>query len=85
MLVVAGGLNLLGNILYNKALRHTSSTNVAQLHYTQIFFGALLGYAIWHEMPTWNLIVGSILIVVSGLIVAAQAQKEEAAARAAAS
>ncbi|MGB9153332.1 MAG: DMT family transporter [Alphaproteobacteria bacterium] len=77
MLIAAGGINLLANAFYNKALKNTSSTNVAQLHYTQLISGALLGYLIWHEVPTWNLVVGSILIIASGMIVAAQAGKKE--------
>jgi len=77
MMIVAGIINILGNILYNKALQGTSSTNVAQLHYTQIISGALLGYLIWHEVPTWNLIAGSIVIIASGMIVAAQAHKAQ--------
>ena len=77
ILVVAGGINLLANVLYNQALKYTSSTNVAQLHYTQIISGALLGYLIWHEVPTWNLVVGSIIIIASGMTVAAQAHKAQ--------
>jgi drug/metabolite transporter (DMT)-like permease len=79
MMLVGGAINLVGNVLYNKALRHTSSTNVAQLHYTQIITGALLGYLIWSEVPTWNLVAGSIVIIVSGAFVAAQAHKGEVA------
>jgi drug/metabolite transporter (DMT)-like permease len=71
----AGVANLIGNFLYNKALHHTSSTNVAQIHYTQIISGALIAYLIWHEIPTWNLVAGSLIIIASGVIVTAQARK----------
>jgi drug/metabolite transporter (DMT)-like permease len=76
MIVAAGSINILGSVLYNTAIQNTASTNVAQLHYTQIISGALLGYLIWHEVPTWNLVAGSIVIIVSGMIVAAQARKK---------
>lgn len=77
IMIAAAGVNILGNVLYNKALKHTSSTNVAQLHYTQIVTGAILGYLIWHEVPTWNLVIGSIIIIASGMIVAAQAKRND--------
>ena len=80
MMIVAGAINSLGNILYNTALKNTVSTNVAQLHYTQIISGAIFGYFLWHEVPTWNLIAGSIIIIASGMIVAAQTRKSGVAA-----
>jgi drug/metabolite transporter (DMT)-like permease len=75
MLFVAGAVNVVGNVLYNKALQHAPASDVEQFHYTQLIFGAIIGYVLWHEMPTWNLIAGSALIVGSGLVVAAQARK----------
>ncbi|MDR3425275.1 MAG: DMT family transporter [Alphaproteobacteria bacterium] len=78
LMIVAGIINVFGNILYNTALQNTVSTNVAQLHYTQIISGAILGYLIWHEVPTWNLITGSLVIIASGMIVAAQAHRRGA-------
>jgi drug/metabolite transporter (DMT)-like permease len=75
MIAFAGSFNAFSNVLYNRALKHTISTNVAQLHYTQIIGGAIFGYFLWHEVPTWNLIAGSILIIGSGMIVAREAHK----------
>jgi drug/metabolite transporter (DMT)-like permease len=76
MIVVAGAINMLGNVLYNKALQKTAATNVAQLHYTQIISGALLSYLIWNEMPTWNLVAGSVVIIASSMVVAARVHKD---------
>ena len=81
MMIVAGGINVLGNVLYNTALQNTASTNVAQLHYTQIISGAIFGYFLWHEIPTWNLIAGSILIITAGILVARQVRKNNGTAR----
>ncbi len=77
MMVIAGIINALANILFNQALKNTVSTNVAQLHYTQIIFGAVFAYFLWHEIPTWNLVAGSAIIIVSGMIVAAEAHKSQ--------
>jgi drug/metabolite transporter (DMT)-like permease len=77
LLVGCGLANLASNALYNKALKHTASSNVAQIHYTQIISGALLGFLIWGEVPTVNLLIGGALIILSGLVVAAQAHSDD--------
>jgi len=78
IMFVAGLINTFGMVFYIKGLQNTTSTNVAQLHYTQIISGALFGYVLFGEEPTWNLIAGSIVIIAAGLIVAKQARKNEA-------
>lgn len=77
-MLAAATVNILGCVLFNKAIQNTASTNVAQLHYTQIVSGAILGYVIWHEIPTWNLVASSAIIIVSGLVVAAQVKRKGA-------
>lgn len=76
-MLLSGVLSATGAVLYNKALHNTVSTNVAQFHYTQIIFGAIFGYILWHEVPTWNLIVGAGIIMAAGLVVAMQARKKD--------
>jgi drug/metabolite transporter (DMT)-like permease len=75
VLGAAAILNILSNLIYNRALSQTDATNVAQLHYSQIVTGAIVGYLVWHEQLTRSLIAGSMLIVASGLVVAAQARR----------
>ena len=77
LLVGAGLINIVMDALYNKSLYHTSSTNVAQLHYTQIIWGAVLGYVIWQDVPSWNLYAGASLIIAAGVAVARRARKED--------
>lgn len=81
IMIVAGCLNTLGGVMYNVGIQNTVSTNVAQLHYTQIIFGAIFGYFLWHEVPTLNLVIGSIIIVICGMIVAADAHRNETASK----
>ncbi len=71
----AGTLTLLASLLYFRAIQNTVSTNVAQLQYTQVVFGALFGYIFWRDIPTWNLVVGSVIIIASGMFLASQARK----------
>jgi len=79
VIIVAGAINAFANILFNRALKNTLSTNVAQLHYTQLIFAAVFGYALWQEIPTASFFAGALLIVVSGLIVATKAREAERA------
>ena len=79
LVILIGGsiANQIANIFYTRSLRHTAASNVAQLHYTQLIFGAVLGYVFWHEIPTENLLVGSAMIVMACLVVAAQKSAEK--------
>lgn len=74
--VFAGLMTAIGSTMYFRALQNTVSTNVAQLHYMQIVFGAVFGYFLWREIPTWNRIAGSIVIVVAGVVLASQERKK---------
>lgn len=67
---LAGVMSAAGSILYFRAIQNTLSTNVAQLHYTEIIFGAIFGYILWHDIPTWNLVLGSLIIIASGIVLA---------------
>ncbi len=73
----SGLFSAIGSILYFRALQNTASTNIAQLHYTQIVFGAVFGYLLWNEVPSLNFIVGAIVIIASGVLIAAQVKKTE--------
>ncbi len=70
VLAIMGLFNILGNLLNCHALRLTEVATVEQFHYTQIITGALIGYLVWHEVPTLHTIIGAAIIVASGLYVA---------------
>ncbi|MER2520180.1 MAG: DMT family transporter [Bdellovibrionales bacterium] len=67
---------LCGDIFNFIALRHAPAATVEQYHYSQIVLGAILGYVFWHEVPSWNLVVGAIIIIASGAYVALAALRE---------
>lgn len=75
ILVVMGVMNVTGNLCNAMALREMEAATVEQYHYTQIIMGALLGYAIWRDVPTLYSLIGAVIIIVSGLYVAASAHK----------
>jgi drug/metabolite transporter (DMT)-like permease len=77
ILLMAGIFNVIGNICNFIAMKNTTAATVAQFHYTQIITGALLGWLIWHDVPTLHLTVGAVIIIGSGLYIAAHARKME--------
>jgi drug/metabolite transporter (DMT)-like permease len=86
ILAAMGFINVIGNLCNGFALQLISAATVEQFHYTQIIIGAALAYFIWHEIPTLAMVVGTIIIVASGLFIIAHmqgAEKIEAQKRAA--
>ena len=70
-LVIAAGVTNAGGCLYNYlATQHTHAATVGAYHYTQIISGAIIAYMVWGEMPTLNLVLGVIIIILSGLYIA---------------
>jgi drug/metabolite transporter (DMT)-like permease len=65
----------LGTLCFYIAVKHTSAANVAQYHYTQLVTGTLLTYLIWHDKPSLYVLLGGILILVSGLYIAVAARE----------
>lgn len=65
MMAIVGSIGLLCVI---RAFQTAPSASmVAPFHYTQIIWGALLGYFIFHEIPSVSMMVGAVLIILAGL------------------
>lgn len=75
LLAAMGSISAIGNYCNALALRHTTAAAVEQFHYTQIITGALVGYFIWRDVPSLPVVIGAIIIILSGLHVAAQEHK----------
>lgn len=76
--VVAGVafFGVLGNLCFFFALRSARTAFVSQFHYSQLPMGALLGFAIWRELPTPLMGAGAVLIVAAGLYTAMSTRDE---------
>ena len=77
VLAAMGCFCALGTVCFFVALKHTSAANVSQYHYTQLVTGALIAYLIWGEKPTAAMVVGGLLILVSGVWMAAVAAGQQ--------
>jgi len=72
---VMGLFCALGTLCFYIAVKHTSAANVSQYHYTQLITGTLVSYLIWRNKPGLFVLLGGVLILASGLYVAASARE----------
>jgi drug/metabolite transporter (DMT)-like permease len=67
MLALAGTLGAVGSLCLMESYYRASVAMIAPLQYTQLFWGALASYALWHIVPGPSLITGSAIVIASGL------------------
>ena len=68
LFLICGAAAAFGGVFFSMGFqRANSAAVVAPLHYTQIVWGALLGYAIFREIPNQEVIVGAILLAGLGI------------------
>ena len=75
LLIGMAVFTLTGQLCNFTALRLTTAATVSQFHYTQIVAGALLGFLIWQEVPAVHTVLGTAIIIGSGLYIAARGHK----------
>jgi len=76
--MVIGGIGGLGWMLIAQAYKMAPVSTVAPFQYSEIVFGSILGFLIWGDMPSLPVIIGTILIVLSGLYIVRHTQKKTA-------
>jgi DME family drug/metabolite transporter len=67
-LLTAGVLNAIGFFSVSEALRHLPVVRVNLINASQAALGGLMGVLLFHEVPTWWLLIGT-LTTISSLIV----------------
>jgi drug/metabolite transporter (DMT)-like permease len=66
-----------GTLSFYFAVKHTSASNVSQFHYTQLLTGGLISYIVWHDKPGLPMLIGGLLIIGSGLLIALAARNPQ--------
>ena len=59
----------LGQYLGVEAFRRAAPSLLAPFDYVALIWAAILGFVIWHDIPSWSLVAGSAVLVVSGLYI----------------
>jgi drug/metabolite transporter (DMT)-like permease len=81
MLVSSGVANAIGQYLWTRALHLAPTTAVSPFYYFLLVWALAIGFVIWGDVPTIGLILGSVIVVVSGLFLLWHEARHRAAAR----
>jgi drug/metabolite transporter (DMT)-like permease len=67
MLFASGFANAIGQYFWTQALRLAPTTAVSPFYYLMLVWTLIIGYLVWGDIPTSGLLVGSAIVVASGL------------------
>ncbi len=69
LLVGAGLLGGLGQILLTSSYREADASLVAPFDYASMLFALGIGYFVFREVPTWPMLGGAALIILAGVLI----------------
>ncbi|WP_246093971.1 MULTISPECIES: DMT family transporter [Mesorhizobium] len=69
LLVAAGFCGGLGQILMTAAYRHAEASVVAPFEYTSMILGVVVGYLVFGDVATLNMLVGGLIVVAAGIFI----------------
>lgn len=69
MLVAAGFLGGIGQVLLTSSYRHADASVVAPFEYASMLLALAVGYAVFDEVPTWTVLGGAALVVAAGILI----------------
>jgi drug/metabolite transporter (DMT)-like permease len=67
LFVAMGVANAAAQYLWTKALHAAPATAVSPFYYFLLVWSLVLGFAVWGDIPTTSLLIGSAIVVASGL------------------
>ncbi len=69
LLVGAGLLGGVGQILLTSSYREADASLVAPFDYASMLFALLIGYLVFAEVPTWTMLGGASLVIAAGVLI----------------
>jgi drug/metabolite transporter (DMT)-like permease len=69
LLVLAGILGGLGQILLTTSYRFAETSVIAPFEYTSMLLALMIGYWVFEEIPTMTTLMGASLVIAAGLII----------------
>ncbi len=67
LMIGLGFVSAGGQFLLYESFRHAEASTLAPMEYSGLVWAFLYGYVIWAEVPTWNVVAGALLVVLSSL------------------
>ena len=69
MLVSAGLLGGVGQILMTSSYRYADASLVAPFDYTSMILALIIGYLVFDEVPTATMLLGAAIVIVAGVLI----------------
>ncbi|MGA8614933.1 MAG: DMT family transporter [Xanthobacteraceae bacterium] len=67
LLFSSGFANACGQYFWTQALRLAPATAVSPFYYLMLVWALIIGFLVWGDIPTKGLLIGSVIVVASGL------------------
>ena len=67
LIVLNGTSNAVGQFWWTRALHLAPASAVAPFYYLSLVWASILGFLVWGEVPTIGVVIGSIIVVASGI------------------
>jgi len=83
-MIFNGISNAVGQYWWTRALHLAPASAISPFYYLSLIWASILGFAIWGELPTISLGIGSTVVVASGLFLLWRESNARQAARCAA-
>ena len=84
MLFLSGVANAIGQYLWTRALLMAPTTAVSPFYYLMLVWALVIGFLVWGDVPTIGLLIGSGIVVGSGLFLLWHETKQRVAVKPAA-
>lgn len=75
MLILAGLLGGLGQILLTSSYRHADASLIAPFEYTSMLLALAVGFFFFGEVPTITMIIGATIIIAAGVLIILRERK----------
>ncbi|MGH6763115.1 MAG: DMT family transporter [Phyllobacterium sp.] len=69
LLVMAGLAGGVGQILMTTSYRHAEMSTIAPFEYTSMLLGLTIGYVVFGDVPTMQMIIGSAIVIGAGIFI----------------
>lgn len=69
MLIMAGLLGGIGQILLTSSYRYADASLVAPFDYTSMILALLIGYFVFDEVPTGTMLLGAAIVIAAGVLI----------------
>ena len=69
MLIGAGVAGGIGQVLLTESFRHADVSVVAPFEYTSLLLSIVIGYVVFRDVPTLEMLLGAVIVVGAGLFI----------------